>query len=116
MKNEEGKYPFGYSNNEQKRETDAGQNTDLPYRWFMRIGKLPTNNEEVNDPDFHPETREEIFCPLNDMDMLALQQQDVMEELLEYCFFSEELNSIRKRVVEETWGNQAHKPKGFGDN
>ena len=50
------------------------------------------------------------------MDMLVLQQQDVMEELLEDCFFSEELNSIRKRVVEETWGNQAYKPKGFGDN
>ena len=116
MKNEEEKYPFGYTNNEQKRETDAGENTDLPYRWFLRIGKLPTNNEEVNDPDFHPETREEIFCPLNDMDMLVLQQQDVMEELLEDCFFSEELNSIRKRVVEETWGNQAYKPKGFGDN
>ena len=115
MKNEDGKYPFGYSDNEQKRETEAGENSQLPYRWFIRIGKLPTNNEEANDPKFQPKNREEIFCPLNDMDMLVLSQQQVMEQVLEDCFFTEELDAILKQVMKETWGDQAYKPQGFGD-
>ena len=97
--------------NEQKRETEAGENTHLPYRWFIKIGKLPTNNVEANDPKF----REEIFCPLNDMDMLILHQQEVMEELLEDCYFTEELNAIHRQVIAETWSNAVNNPKGFGD-
>ena len=69
--------------------TTAASNTDLPQNWYFRIGKM--------DGD------EEVFCLLNDMDMLISQQNDVVGELLTDSFFSKELAEIRQKVLRETW-------------
>ena len=72
----------------------------LPERWFVRIGKIPTNNEEQNHEDFN----KEYHFQLNDPDMLILQQNPVMDELLSASGFEEELASIRESIRQETWG------------
>ena len=69
--------------------TSAGSNTDLPQNWYFRIGKM--------DGD------EEVFCLLNDMDMLIAQQNDVVGELLDDSLFSKELAEIRQKVEWETF-------------
>lgn len=71
--------------------TTATSNTDLPQNWYFRIGKM--------DGD------EEVFCLLNDIDMLIAQQNDVVGELLTDSFFSKELAEIRQKVLGETWGD-----------
>ena len=48
---------------------------------------------------------EEVFCLLNDIDMLIAQQNDVVGELLTDSFFSKELAEIRQKVLGETWGD-----------
>lgn len=47
---------------------------------------------------------QEVFCLLNDMDMLMVQQNEVLGELLEDSLFSGELSRIRKKVLKDTWG------------
>ena len=69
--------------------TTPGSNTDLPKNWYFRIGKV--------DGD------EEVFCLLDDIDMLICQQNDVVGELLTDSFFSKELAEIRQKVLRETW-------------
>ena len=71
--------------------TTPGSNTDLPKNWYFRIGKV--------DGD------EEVFCLLDDIDMLICQQNDVVGELLTDSFFSKELAEIRQKVLWETWGD-----------
>ena len=80
-----------------------------PKRWSLQIQRVPTNNEEVN----YDKMNEVLFCSLDDLDMLIIQQNDVMEELLDDSFFSDELKKIRQQFVEECWGKQTKKPKGF---
>ena len=70
--------------------TTAGSNTDFPKNWYFRIGKM--------DGD------EEVFCLLNDMDMLIAQQNGVVGALLSNSFFSKELAEIREEARRETWG------------
>ena len=70
--------------------TTAGSNTDLPKNWYFRIGKMGGD--------------EEVFCLLNDMDMLVAQQEGILGELLEDSLFSEELSRIREKVLKDTWG------------
>ena len=72
----------------------------LPERWFVRVGKIPTNNEEQNHEDF----KKECFFILTDPDMLILQQNPVMNNLLTDSWFEEELASIRESIRQETWG------------
>tara|TARA_Y100000592_G_scaffold69616_1_gene108316 strand:- start:208 stop:438 length:231 start_codon:yes stop_codon:yes gene_type:complete len=72
------------------RMTDACSNAGLPANWYIRIGKM--------DGD------QEVFCLLNDMDMLMVQQNEVLGELLEDSLFSGELSRIRKKVLKDTWG------------
>ena len=90
------------------RSTEASQGEVskklLPYRWFLRIGKLPTNEEEANNPEFRPNIRKELFCVLNDIDMLILEQNEVMEQFIEDSRFEEELNQIREQIMKENWG------------
>ena len=73
------------------KTTTATSNTDFPQNWYFRIGKI--------DGD------EEVFCLLNDIDMLIAQQNDVVGELLTDSFFSKELAEIRQKVLGETWGD-----------
>ena len=75
--------------------------TELPLRWSLRIAKIPNNNEEANDPKF----KEEVFTVLNDMDMLILEQNEIMSDVLQDSLFEDELDSIRKQVVKETFGD-----------
>ena len=75
--------------------------TELPLRWSLRIAKIPTNNEEANDPKF----KEEVLTVLNDMDMLILEQNEIMSDVLQDSLFEDELDSIRKQVVKETFGD-----------
>ena len=70
--------------------TTACSNAGLPTNWYFRIGKI--------DGD------QEVYCLLNDMDMLIAQQEGVLRELLEDSCFSGELFRIRKKVLKETWG------------
>jgi len=72
----------------------------LPSRWFVCVGKIPTNNEEQNHEDF----KKECHFQLTDVDMLVLQQNPVMDDLLTDSWFEEELDSIRKSIHKETWG------------
>ena len=58
----------------------------------------PTNQKGSNI--FFTDTK------VDDLDMLIIQQNDVMEELLEDSFFSDELKKIRQQFVEECWGKQ----------
>ena len=71
--------------------TTAGSNADLPKNWYFRIGKMGGD--------------EEVFCLLNELDMLIAQQNDVVGELLTDSFFSKELAEIRQKVLAETWGD-----------
>ena len=67
--------------------------SELSHRWYFRIGKV--------DGD------QEVFCLLNDLDMLIAQQNDVLGGLLEDSLFSEELSAIRQQCVRETWGEKS---------
>ena len=82
--------------------TEAGKNASniLPFTYFIRIGRIPTNNEESNSPRI----QEELFCTLNDLDMLIAQQNPVMGELLEDSYFSQELEDARNHYVKQTFG------------
>ncbi len=71
--------------------TTAGCISDLPKNWYFRIGKMHGD--------------EEVFCLLNDFDMLICQQNDVVGELLTNSFFSKELAEIRQKVLTENWGD-----------
>ena len=84
--------------------TEAGKNAKniLPFTYFIRIGRIPTNNEESNSPKI----QEELFCTLNDVDMLIAQQNPVMGELLEDSFFSQELEDARNHYVKQTFGGK----------
>ena len=75
--------------------------TELPLRWSLRIAKIPNNNEEANDP----KVKEEVLTVLNDMDMLILEQNEIMSDVLQDSLFEDELDSIRKQVVKETFGD-----------
>ena len=95
----------------QNRQTDEKiPGGIIPKRWCIQIQRVPTNNEEVNSDKM----KEVVFCSLDDIDMLILQQNQVMGELLEDSFFSEELDEIRYKYTQESWGRQTKKPpKGF---
>ena len=95
----------------QNRQTDEKiPNGIIPHRWCIQIQRVPTNNEEVNSDKM----KEVVFCSLDDIDMLILQQNQVMGELLEDSFFSDELDEIRYKYSHESWGRQTKKPpKGF---
>ena len=84
--------------------TEVGKNAKniLPFTYFIRIGRIPTNNEESNSPKI----QEELFCTLNDVDMLIAQQNPVMGELLEDSFFSQELEDARNHYVKQTFGGK----------
>ena len=84
--------------------TEVGKNAKniLPFTYFIRIGRIPTNNEESNSPRI----QEELFCTLNDLDMLIAQQNPVMGELLEDSFFSQELEDARNHYVKQTFGGK----------
>lgn len=84
--------------------TEVGKNAKniLPFTYFIRIGRIPTNNEESNSPRI----QEELFCTLNDVDMLIAQQNPVMGELLEDSFFSQELEDARNHYVKQTFGGK----------
>ena len=84
--------------------TEAGKNASniLPFTYFIRIGRIPTNNEESNSPKI----QEELFCTLNDVDMLIAQQNPVMGELLEDSYFSQELEDARNHYVKQTFGGK----------
>ena len=73
------------------KTTTACANAGLPAKWYFRIGKAGEDQE--------------VFCLLNDMDMLIAQQNDVVGELLTDSFFSKELAEIRQKVLGETWGD-----------
>lgn len=72
-----------------KMTTDSSD-AELSKNWYFRIGKMYGN--------------EEVFCLLNDMDMLIAQQNEVIGELLNDSCFSEELAEIREELLRETWG------------
>ena len=82
--------------------TEVGKNAKniLPFTYFIRIGRIPTNNEESNSPKI----KEELFCTLNDVDMLIAQQNQVIGELLEDSFFSQELEDKRNHYEKQTFG------------
>ena len=84
--------------------TEVGKNAKniLPFTYFIRIGRIPTNNEESNSPKI----KEELFCTLNDVDMLIAQQNPVMGELLEDSYFSQELEDARNHYVKQTFGGK----------
>lgn len=84
--------------------TEVGKNAKniLPFTYFIRIGRIPTNNEESNSPKI----QEELFCTLNDVDMLIAQQNPVMGELLEDSYFSQELEDARNHYVKQTFGGK----------
>lgn len=84
--------------------TEVGKNAKniLPFTYFIRIGRIPTNNEESNSPRI----QEELFCTLNDLDMLIAQQNPVMGELLEDSYFSQELEDARNHYVKQTFGGK----------
>ena len=84
--------------------TEVGKNAKniLPFTYFIRIGRIPTNNEESNSPKI----QEELFCTLNDVDMLIAQQNPVMGELLEDSNFSQELEDARNHYVKQTFGGK----------
>ena len=89
---------------EQLKYTENAHNNkdQLPYSWSIRIARIPTNNEEANDPDIN----KEVFCMLNDLDMLIVQQNDVMDELLDGSFFEDVLNNKRQNYRDETFGKE----------
>ena len=72
------------------KTTTACANAGLPAKWYFRIGKAGEDQE--------------VFCLLNDMDLLIAQENGVLGELLEGTCFSGELFKIRKKVLTETWG------------
>ena len=84
--------------------TEVGKNAKniLPFTYFIRIGRIPTNNEESNSPRI----QEELLCTLNDLDMLNAQQNPVMGELLEDSYFSQELEDARNHYVKQTFGGK----------
>ena len=86
--------------------TEAGKNASniLPFTYYIRVGRIATNNEESNSSKIG----EELFCTLNDLDMLIAQQNPVMEELLEDSFISKELEHKRNHYVKETWGKEGN--------
>ena len=66
-------------------------------RWCIQIQRVPTNNEEVNSDKM----KEVVFCSLYDFEMLILQQNQVMGEILEDSYFSDELDEIRNKYTKE---------------
>ena len=78
--------------------TNQGQEVQLPFRWSLEIRRLSTNNEEENDPYIKQNV---VFCPLDDIDMLFLQENIVMTQLLHESFFDEELTLIREKEIEK---------------
>ena len=66
-------------------------------RWSIQIRRVPTNNEEVNSDKM----KEVVFCSLYDFEMLILQQNQVMNEILEDSYFSDELDEIRNKYTKE---------------
>ena len=69
-----------------------------PWRWSLEIKRIPTNNQEANDEDI---TSRSLYCPLDDIDMLFLQENIVMTQLLHESFFDEELTLIREKEIEK---------------
>tara|TARA_B100001996_G_C18334090_1_gene467526 strand:+ start:152 stop:430 length:279 start_codon:yes stop_codon:yes gene_type:complete len=65
-------------------------NEQLPYRWGIRITKVPSNNEEVDSPHF----KDEHFCLLNNEDIVSIYKNPVMKELLHYSIFENELEYL----------------------
>ena len=84
--------------------TEAGKNAKdiLPFTYYIQIGRIPTNNEESNDPKM----QEILFCTLNDVDMLIAQQNQVVGELLEDSFLTKELEDKRNHYEKQTWGEE----------
>ena len=78
--------------------TNRWQEVQLPFRWALEIRRLPTNNEEENDPNIRQNV---VFCTLDDIDMLFLQENIVMTQLLHKSFFDEELTLIREKEIEK---------------
>ena len=68
------------------------------WRWSLEIKRIPTNNQEANDEDI---TSRSLYCPLDDLDMLYLQENFVMTQLLHKSFFDEELTRIREKAIEK---------------
>ena len=56
------------------------------------------DNQEANDEDI---TSRSLYCPLDDLDMLYLQENFVMTQLLHKSFFDEELTRIREKAIEK---------------
>ena len=73
-----------------------------PLTYYLRIGKIPTNNEETNDPNFD----REVFCSVNDIEMLVIGQNEVCLDLFSGTWLEKELDEIRDQAVKETWGTE----------
>ena len=68
-----------------------------PFRWSLEIKRIPTNNQEASDEDIRSNV---LYCPLDDLDMLQLQENFIMVQLLHKSFFDEELTLIREKAIE----------------
>ena len=66
---------------------------ELPNNWYVRIGKEDSGKE--------------LFCCLNGVDILIVQQSEILGEMLSNSLFSNELSEFRREVVKETWGEDS---------
>ena len=66
---------------------------ELPNDWYIRIGK--------------EDSQKELFCCLNGIDMLIVQQSEILGDMLSDSLFSEELSELRQAIMKETWGEES---------